>query len=302
MRRTSTIVALAALLGLAAASATAEVSVLRAEAGEVEPFFEPGREGPWGRVRSGIPVHDLLNETGDGRGDGWPVIHVNVASELPEVAWSSGGEDREIFFAVHDTAEWSRPLNLSMADGADEVPVLVSDENGNRYLAWQRLRNGRGSIFFAGMPAGPPRLVMPVRLSSQEDDARRPDLVTTEPGLAWIAYEEHQNGSDGVKDVVVERLDVPLDDTGLIQHGGLDTIDLARLVVVETAWPDAADDADARVHFEDDHLWVTWRHDATTIGFVEFDGGSFTEPSYRPHDEEAGPDEAREQIREEVLD
>lgn len=291
--------ALALLLG--AIAARAEVSVDREADGRVVLYFEPGPGGPWEVVREGLPEGDVLNPYGDSNGDSWPIAITNAATGQPDVVWSTGGEDREIYFSTHDGTSWSGPINLSESSGADELPSLAHDQYGNRFIAWTRSRQSRAYVEFTALRGDDGEQVSVKELSERHDDARRPALAVHADGNVYVAYEELRNGNDPVLYLAIDEVSPPRDAVGQLMDSGERPIDIARSVTFSTLGV-VGQPLFPQVHAEQGSLWVDWVDQAgVRLGYAELVGGEFTDPSYVSLEEYGSVDEARDAVRDEVL-
>jgi hypothetical protein len=294
--RLATLASALALL-CAPAPCLAEVSVDRPVPGVVVPFFVASPTGPWAPVRAGLPAGDLLNPGGDGEGEGWPKVLVNEGNGRVEVIWSAGGEDREILRSFHGGAAWSAEENLSSQVGADHLPVAATDPAGNLFVAWERERNARQSVFFAAVSPTDGR-VASVEITDRARRGRRPSLVFHD-GTPWVASEEATTAADGVIRVVVDRIDVARDLQGHVVDGGEDTIDVARQVCHGTQLSETG--AAVQLHSEAGWLWADWIDAAGVVGWTQRVGDDWSEPAFEAFDPPEGDAAARAAVRALVL-
>jgi hypothetical protein len=245
----------AALSLLAATAARAEVSVDRV-AGEVKLFFAPGPDGPWQRVRAEVPANDVLNEQGDRRGDGWPALGVNAGTQLPEAAWSTGGQG-DIHFAAHSGAAWSSAVNLSQSPAAaDDLVAFTSDLAGSRYFAWNRTRGERNSVLFAAVSHDGIRVDDPSDLSNRPRALSRPAIAVVGT-VVYVAYEEATSHSDNRPVVALDEIRLPRDQDDHLDMSGEIPVDIVRRCTYATHL-DAGQPADVRLFFESGDLWLSW--------------------------------------------
>ena len=291
-----------ALLSLAcllvALDARAEVAVDHHPSGEVTPFFEAGPRGAWDRV-SERPAHDVLNELGDTKADGWPSVIRNAGSGRPEVVWSSGGTDSEILLSSYATS-WSAPRNVSHDSATDEMPVLESDAQGNRFVAWARSHGAQRFVYVTAVASDDSCQCRNQELSRNLVDVRKPSLAVAADGTAYAAYEEHLGTGSPVTHVAIDRLVVGRTN-GVLRCGGEDTIDIARQASIVTHRVSAAAAIDVRARAEGDEVWATWIDASGSVGFVQLEDGAFSAPEYRAYTVPGGDEAVREDIRLEVL-
>lgn len=292
---------LAAAAAGMAASAVAEVSISRGQDGGSELFFEVSATGPWGRVRPGIPVEDILNEQGDARGDGWPAIAVGPDGS-PSVAHATAGDEGEILLSRHDGSSWREPLNVSLRAGADYGPSLAIDVAGTRFVAWTNARGSRSAVLLTAVSGGGVPLPQVSELSQRSARARDVSVAVTPEGDVWIAYEERPNGSDAVTNVAIDRFRPPRREDRTLDCSGENTADLSRVITIRTGITSATMAADATVNVEDSRIWVTWIDGPDRVGWVEIlENGEPSEPQYLYYEPEDGPAEALALIRSGVL-
>jgi len=288
------------LLALSPWTARAEVSVDRPVSGGVAPYFEVGATGPWGRVRTDLPPGDVLNEMGDGSGDGWPVVLANTGAGRVEAVWASGGEDREIFRSFHDGSSWSAPENLSAAVGIDNLPTAVTDEAGNVFVAWERERNGRHGVHFTAISPVDGQ-VASAKLTPRFKRGRRP-VSASHDSFIWVASEEVEAAtSSAYLSVVLDRIDVLRDAVGHVVDGGEDTIDVARRCSIQTHQASNSSSTAIKLHVEAGHIWMDWVDDTGSVGWVQRLDGAWSDPQYEGFDAVSGDAPARATVRDIVL-
>lgn len=270
------------LLLVGAMAARAEVSVDRPGQGVVRAHFEPGTRGPWERVRAAVAPQDLLNENGDASGDGWPVVQDNAGTQRPNVVWATGGDDGDIVFSRHDGQAWTIPLRLSEAHGTDRLPALDSDGNGNRFVAWDRDRNGRHAVHFAAVAGDDSGQTSAVELSSRPRRGRLPSVVVGPAGIVYVAYEEAASAHDTTIAVAVDRVEVPRRSDGFVSCSGEIPIDVARVATFVTRLQGVGAVADVRLRDDAGLISVTWIDSATQTGTSLLVDDYFTPPEYSP--------------------
>lgn len=286
-----------AALALACATVHAEVSVDRTPAG-IRPYFQPGVRGPWQRVRPEVAPPDILNELGDNRGDGWPVIRVNAGNALPDVVWPSA--DGEILYSRHDGTSWTVPLDLSRNSCVDAMPALTTDDFANRFVAWDHARsNDRHSVYFTALSGDVAGQTDVRELSSRPRQGRRPSLRVYLDDLVYVGYEEASGPSDDTPSVALDQVRVGRLPSGMVALGGAGTIDIARSCTIRTHLR-AAQPAEVRVETEAGHLWITWIDSDTLLGWSEVTNGGCGPAHYDPLDS-LQPERARELVRFEIL-
>jgi hypothetical protein len=285
---------------LLAVPVSAEVSVTRLADGSVELFFEPGPGGPWESVREGVAEGDLLNPNGDVEGDSWPVTVIHPGTGRPDVVWSTGGEDREIYFSWHDGTAWRTPVNLSATNGADTLPALANDEHGNRFVVWNRERNSRDLVLVKALAGDDAAESSLFELSERHDTARRPVVAVHADGAAYVAYEEGHNGNDPVVYLALDEILIERDASGCLSDSGERPIDIARSATIVTeATP--GDALHPEVHAESGKLWVDWLDGEGQLGWVELVDGAFTAKELVSIAEAGSEQAARADVRDQVL-
>lgn len=287
------------MLLLVAAPLSAEVSVTRESDGTARLFFATGPDGPWDQLRSEVAAPDLLNADGDLEGDSWPEMLVNPDSDLPDVVWSSGGDNREIMMSWHDGDAWQSAVNLSNSAGNDELPALAADEHGNRFVVWTRSRTSRDLVLFTALAGDDHSQTSVFELSERHDSARRAILGIDSIGDVYAVYEEAHNGNDPVMYLAIDRIEVDRDEDGYLSHSGESPIDIARSVTITTAAETGAA-LHPQVHVEGDHLWVDWIDSEGQLGWTELVDGAFTSTELVEIGED-GEDAARDEVRTQVL-
>lgn len=297
MNRTSRILS---LFVLAALSARAEVSVIRSSGGAVTPYFEPSTRGPWTSVRSGILAQDVLNPDGDLTTASWPIVYTNAAGGRPEVVWSTGGENGDIFFASHDGARWVTLAPVSEAAGLDSLPAVAVDQQGNRFISWHRSRNGRLSVF-VNVVASDFARGAGWELSARRNDARRPSLGVSPAGDLYVVYEEQDNSGNAPVSIAIDRVGFTRDTMGRVQCGGENSPVIARNRLFTTLLASRGAAADVRVHVENGTMWVDWVHQDGSLGWSRLNGTTFGDPGFETVDPAQGQEAARAQVRRTVL-
>lgn len=286
-----------AALGLCCTAVRAEVSVDRTPTG-ISPYFQPGLRGPWQRVRPDVAPQDMLNEMGDTRGDGWPIIRVNAGNALPDVVWPSA--EGEILFSHHDGTSWTLPRNLSHNGCVDAMPALATDDFANRFVAWDHARsNDRHSVYFTALSGDRADQTDVRELSSRPRQGRRPSLRVYLDDLVYVGYEEASGPSDDTPSVALDQVHVGRLPSGVIALGGAGTIDIARSCTIRTHLR-AAQSAEVRVEAEAGHLWMTWIDSDTSLGWSEVSNGGCGDTHYQPIDGSQA-ERAREIVRFQVL-
>lgn len=266
---------------LAAASVRAEVSVDRHPDGSITAYFVPGSQGPWEPLRPEIATVDILNAQGDLVGDAWPIVFDNRALGRPEAVWASAGEDADIFSSHHDGEGWTERARLSQPSGADTLPNESTDKYGNRFVVWDRHRNGRHSVQFTAL-AGDDSGQTPVEeMSSRPRQGHAPCVAAADDGFVWVAYDEAVSPSDSTIAVAVDRVDVPRQGNGSVSCGGEVPIDIARSGTFVTHRAEADGSADARMNAEAGEVWVTWVDSAVNVGYSQLVDGAFGPIHYR---------------------
>ncbi len=148
-----------------------------------------GSQLVWSQVRSGVPLHHMLNPLGDTLQDLAPTIRTHPASGSPWVVWPARHANiTRIVVSRWDGTGWS-PRQPVVADPGpfyvDEVnPDLVFDAAGQPFLVWER-EGSIGSIQFSTLSDG--GWTRPLRLSEEGVDSRFP-AISVEGQTATVRY------------------------------------------------------------------------------------------------------------------
>lgn len=170
--------------------------------------------GGTGRVWSTSVVSSnrrALNPNGDRLGDLAPSVVENGArSNWPVAVWShpSGG-DYDLVYSGWNGTSWS-PMRYVQADNSqnDLEPRLAFNSYGEIYLVWWSEDSGIGTVYFSYFTGE--RWSPPTRVSRQETDSRRGNMILVSDNLVRITYETFR-GTE-TRDVIFARGDTITDD------------------------------------------------------------------------------------------
>lgn len=290
-----------AVLAAMSAPVHAEVSADRHPDGSTTSYFVAAERGPWERLRPAVASADILNEQGDSAGDAWPIVFDNAPLARPEAVWSSSGQDSDVFSSRHDGSRWTERMRLSEESGADTVPALAVDQYGNRFVAWDRQRNGRHSVEFTALASDDSGQTPVKELSSRPRQGHSPSLATSEDGLTWVGYEEAVSANDSTVAVGIDRVTVPRNDDGSVRCSGEVPIDVARSRTFVTHRAAGDGSADARMNGESGEVWVTWIDSDHQVGYSQLIDGEFGSAQYRDYTDAGEIASVRAQIRQDIL-
>ena len=123
-----------------------------------------------------------------------------------------------------------------------------------------------------------------ITLSEPDEDSRNPEIIF-DGANPWVVFEIERQ-IRGTSIAVVEICTIIHDAPEPVGH---------RHIVDETDWDG---EVDARVHYEEGRLWITWIHDNSLMGWSVYDYEDMTwSVSAFIHYNECGIDEAREWIQ-----
>ncbi len=124
----------------------------------------------------------------------------------------------------------------------------------------------------------------PVLVQSDPSVPSRRPSVAFDGSRMWVAYEHESNGAISVSVQIIDDEPTPF----------IHAQTVATSITSGTAGPEVLSDSG--------HLWVSWIHDATLVGWIEYDFATenWSNPSFEPFSSDSVA-EARSRIRSTVL-
>lgn len=219
----------------------------------------------------------LLNPNGDTNGDGAPSFGSgNIQGFPPTVTWA-----RQVAAGNHDpvysqfiNGSWTAPASIATAPGEDLGPRWYQDAAGTIHAAWWRADPGGsgGVVLYAFRAVGSGEFSQEEAVSLPGEAARNPSLAVLPTGEVLIAYETDPV-SGGRRVVIASKATL---------------MSAFQPELVQTA-PNA-NEIFPELRTARDHVWVTWLHSDTVVGYSARTEGVWFEPAAQ--EPCLGPDDA----------
>ena len=238
----------------------------------------------WQSFRQIAPAQ-ILNSTGDLRGDGRPDIAWCSPSGWPVVVWAWNlGVDHDVAFSEWTGTEWSAVTYLTSTSSDDLDPRVFVEADGTIDVVWWTA-GAPDAVYLATRAAGSSTWSAPVLVSDAAESARRPSVVVSD-GVLRVAYERDSSQTGMAQDVVVRKRQL---------DGSFVTEIVARTARIERL--------DAMLHAEQGKLWVDWKQADDQIGYCRAVASLWDAPSTAPWSDASwiGVEDTRRSIRLQVL-
>lgn len=161
--------------------------------------------GIWYPVSPPGGARVALNPLGDDNGDGRPSILRHLPSGLPLVAWSrnsAGGYD--VVVSRFENGAWGDPQVVA-GSGADELdPFLIPGPGGEVHLLYWLDDGASSAVYHSQAPADLSSWSVPVRVSEQDQSARRP-VGAFDEGVLRVAYEVDEGPAEPTSVALARR-------------------------------------------------------------------------------------------------
>jgi hypothetical protein len=272
----SKVMALAAVLALGLANhCFAEISVQPSSSGLelIQIYGKTDDPTPWPNFSPVLPtpILRIVNADGDARGDKYPDFVLRQGF-TPAVVWSYwDGQDFEVAYSEWTGAAWSATLLLTNNSTDDLEPKIEMDAAGRPILTWWRA--GAPSAVYAMRRTSSASWESESPVSQAAEPARAPTLALPLDGYVRVAYEVREGAQRHI--VVCKDLRAtPEDPPAYVRE------------VVATTMFDG--DSFPVVHTRGSHVWATWVHSDSNVGWSELQNGVWTLPSMEPY---SGPED-----------
>lgn len=241
---------------------------------------DPDPIGVWGQYRP-IPGLQVLNASGDARGDGPPDLAAITDDLSPLGVWAyNTGTDHDIAFAEWTGSSWTPNVFLTNATDNEQHPKATREPDGTVHVVWENTTTGQ--VLLASRPAGGGSVWgVPVIVA----DGRRPSIaVDGGSGDLLVAFET-DGAVPGVQKI------------NMATHEGSGW---STVVIASASSPDALV---PMVHVEAGQVWVDWIGSAANLGCSEKEPDGWTGVELAPRTSVGwvGVEETRRAIRRQVL-
>lgn len=187
-------------------------------------------------------------------------------------------DDYEIRF-VERKGDDCKVTILSANTSADLSPRVAITTNGDTYVVWWRDLD-TDLVLYRRLDYSTGTWTEEIVTGDQSVPSRNPEAVSDGETI-WIAYEEHGAA-----------------DPRVVTHGLRDGPEPFGITFVTHG-----NDIDTNIHYESNHLWVTWIDSINYVGYSEYDYSAGTWGGVELASFAADtPADARERIRETILD
>ncbi|MGI0150214.1 MAG: hypothetical protein ACREDF_11880, partial [Thermoplasmata archaeon] len=229
----------------------------------------------------------VINEGGDGRGDGWPDFNVNMATSHGEVTWASNEEgDTEIAYAeTTEIGTWTQIFILTSNNFNDLDPKLTFSPatGGTKIVYWRD--DASPQVYIIERLSATAGWSSPKRVSGGNEAARYPSSIVAF-GKVHVGYELTQ--AQGKDIIIAGRDDNPMSDS-------------SQFIPEVITHCNYTGKADVRLDGQGGRYWVTWIHSDTQVGFSRFNGTIWEPPQFKTYSAGDDTEAIRFQIRREIL-
>jgi hypothetical protein len=99
-----------------------------------------------------------------------------------------------IKYSPDNGATWSSPINISNDSGHSVNPVIVCDNSGNLYLAWDNRTPGNDEILFSRSIDNGSSWSLPMNISNNTGNSVSPAITMDSTGNLYLVWEDYTFG------------------------------------------------------------------------------------------------------------